>query len=474
MGKVLKSVGGTHLRYNLFVQPDEPRVKDGLWIKAPVTKGFKDVVIKPNFFRANTIVNDSVSEFKKGNCVKITAAYSKVYKGKYIYYMVPEFYPTSGYCYPKVYRLNVFTDTSELVYTCPDKVSVSSDADSWHYTLEPYFINDVIYLAEGNGTNIILQKLYNMQNETVMYTDSATYTVLNLGFNFNSSGNCGHFALDYKENETLFFASDSYYSYVRMKSYNWDTKTVTERIPASKVPGGLDLTYIGINYLGWNSNGFHVYDDTLYIIPRPYQTDAKNCYTFNLLTDTLSIISNAVPWAVGSSTSILKTELIGAKIYCFYCSQSSSYLAGGTYNSSVYIYDIATGVFTYFGDLPSAFVVSLARYVPDHGIFMQCLGSSSGSISSSNAPYNKQLTFTSESQSENTLCLQNGSTYPMRVLNVEGLTKTLTKYTDNPIAQNEFHRDKDFSISDAWMYTNDFQYYPTYVGNGTAWTKVKN
>ena len=63
MGQVIKSAGGgVPLKYNLFVQPEEPATKDGLWIQAP-EKGFKDVIIKDSFMRAGFFAADADCEF---------------------------------------------------------------------------------------------------------------------------------------------------------------------------------------------------------------------------------------------------------------------------------------------------------------------------------------------------------------------------------------------------------------------------
>lgn len=118
MGQVLLGGrGGARLKYNLFVQPDEPTIKDGLWIKAPEKKRIRSIVAKDNFFIANTLIADELCEFSHATTQQrfITGNYSRCYKSKWIYYAKYKYvaqYDTRI----AAHRYNVMTDTDEEIF----------------------------------------------------------------------------------------------------------------------------------------------------------------------------------------------------------------------------------------------------------------------------------------------------------------------------------------------------------------------
>ncbi|QNO17687.1 hypothetical protein [Caproicibacterium amylolyticum] len=85
--------------------------------------------------------------------------------------------------------------------------------------------------------------------------------------------------------------------------------------------------------------------------------------------------------------------------------------------------------------------------------------------------------FALESQAEpaNTLCLLKGIKNQFWVLGTEKLMKALPKNSADILNSEYYSAPKpDFSIDDAWYYDTDFREYPTYIGDGTQWTKIKN
>lgn len=454
MGQLLNgSGGGSRLKYNLFVQPTEPDVKNGLWIQAP-EKGFEDVIIKPNFFISETIVDDSICEFTEGN-----------HTGR------PRGIIWMNYCKDNRYiygcRKNggievVKYDILENTYTT---IQTSYGNNISYYNCS--MLQDSICISYVLDNISYIQPFFNVTTETISVGSLITLPSL---IQIDSYG-CFIKSLDAYNHIVICYNGNNVYLY----SLNSSTNTL------SKI--GTDVSGKGLTFhssgegpylagsqrdYNWAAYALGRSDNTAYYNGCIYLFLACDIVKIHIATDTWEIFS--IPYGTAHLWFSPSVQC-GNKMYFSRCNGINNY-------SSVYCMDLDTDTIFLIGTTVTGYIVTDMAYISGHGIALMSRGytynQNSPSVGNETYKRNKQIALTSESQNSGTLCIQSGAKYGVTILNTKKLYGSLSKYTNPPIEQAEFTPLKDFSFFDAWYYDTDFKEYPTYIGNGSTWTKIKN
>lgn len=472
MGKIFKnSNGGARLKRNLFVQPDEPKVKDGLWIKAPEKKRIRSIVAKDNFFIANTLIADELCEFSHAPMQQrfIRGNYSRCYKSKWLYYAVCKYVAQYDYRIA-VHRYNVITDTDEEVFVG------EKDATSY-IAINTAFIDGKMYSIGGSqyGTNAF-KPLYDMDNEEVLYSKSGVGS-----FTFNSSGIWSEgsdnvlICLGKYADEIYMYGSD-----VERTGciYTYNVVTGTVRAICKGINslvrgvGGGDNSIPDDKFQGTGeqtTNMFVFKDNFLYVFGR-----MKVGFCFNLSNSYTTLDSSnsfTIPFGNSSDwTGNLKTIVVAGELYVIYAPKNVSRIinTAGYYHSDIYKFDFASKTFSMLFSLPERYVVNIASYIPNYGIFMKCLDTSEARFPA------KQLAFTSKPEAQGTLCLQLGDTYGFRLFDITRLYSSMPSYVQALLTSGKYKNQNSFYIDDAWMCEGDFERWPAYIGDGTKWRNFKN
>ena len=179
-------------------------------------------------------------------------------------------------------------------------------------------------------------------------------------------------------------------------------------------------------------------------------------FATNLDTMTSSNLISSYPWSYVS------------RVYFTVLKGHDLFINGG---GTIYSYNLDTNTYTTWDSAPTTNYYEWMVEALGHGLLL--LGKTT-SATTDNMSEIKQFVQTSEAQQSGTLCILTGSAHPFKILNIKALLTHLPKYTNAPVQSNMYHAEDDFSLHDAWYYDTDFREYPTYIGDGAKWTKIKN
>lgn len=479
---IICGCGGVRLKYNLFVQPEEPEVKDGLWIQTPSEKGFKDVIIKPNFLIAGALAANDVSEFKSPespvnlyDCTLCNIAYNGFLYGA-------QFGLTNSTIL--IFRLNAFTGERETLTTIPGPSTI--DSGDFYNNANISYVHNVMYYVYPTSSGVVMKPIYDMQAGVLAETeDLPTLTFTMLFYGYSSSGEMPYFVKNYKNDKALLLHSEDT-TYLHVHILNLITQTVESTFKAIAMTGSGLNTSLGVFDFPTSlyNNSARITDNCSVIGDIAYLVTAAGIAPINLATETTG---DLIPYPTGffsstypsdvTSATMRKVITVGDKIYIIAAKDKkrySVYTPVGPLNSTIWEFSPDTNTFTKIEETPAGFVANLAAYVPDHGIYLYCLGIDSDG-QKSNYIETKQFSMISENQPNETLCLQSGYGNHIRLFNIPKLASNLPKYSNAPRAtENGYENSFDFHFNDAWYYDSDFHKFPTYIGDGMKWTKIKN
>lgn len=460
MGQVIKSAGGgVPLKYNLFVQPEEPAIKDGLWIQAP-EKGFKDVIIKDSFMRAGFFAADADCEFApsldnlmppagaSGFATYNLAIWAQCVNNAvyYIYEFANSSY--SDWAGVALYKQEIGKDRNQIT------------GPIWYMNMVTYTNTRPTKYCVLVKDNVIYVDAYNTNTGT--YICKARYNI----YTESAITNGEEMYFPYK---TIPFGAigDSMYYIAPTSSSGWDANFMRANLATqtSEKVGSIS-DYNGFSE-GYDLNS--VLGDKVYMFIRQ-----GGVWCFNATTGTKTILNGAEPWLSGSGGMYpMKSVIQGHNIFMF----SSDDL-------KMYSYNIDTNTYTAWDNLTGRGLYGVSGSpsgrnnlieIPGHGLLV---ASTMHYNSTNPSPVVTRPMFqfvqTSEAQKSGSLCILTGSKHPFKILNIQALLTCLHKYTNAPVQSDMYHAEDDFSLHDAWYYDTDFREYPTYIGNGSTWTKIKN
>ena len=423
MGQMLKraSSGGARLKYNLFVQPDEPAIKDGLWIKAPAAVPVSDIIVKGSYMRAGHFAAANDCEFNGD--VAFPYGYrahlmSNYFNGN-VFFLTHQAYASDAPY--KIYSNNVFTGTVSEVGTG----QISGSTDYLYYVDDCFVVNQKAVFDCKTGEHINKNGYTGQEKGSVFLGKYKGYVYVN----------------SYKNNYYYISrTNDSGATWEDIAAINYD-KLVDYR-----------LTY-GAFYL-----------DKLY----GFSSATGKVCILNIITKTFSF-GAVKPYQIIQYTA---PTLYGNKFYL----ENNQYSDGHSY-CKIYVYDIETDTFTLLDSLdktstPTQSGINFMCYIPGHGIL--CKGIVySGHGTTGGDSFAEQFVLDSQSESIDTLCLQEGEEHRINILSTNSVQTGLPKKARSILNSSQYQPAK-LSLSDAWYYDTDFREYPTFIGNGSTWTKIKN
>lgn len=398
--------GGARLKYNLFVQPEEPDVKNGLWIQTPSEKGFKDVILKNNYTIAGTFNSPNGGEIPASAISEpYMVAISPVINGNIGFY-VHDSAIDEGTNGPLIYNISTKTWQLHII--------------NYHLHRNPYFFfRGKFYHSSG-------APMYNM--ETLSSEVDATFTNGQL---------VPKISVLYQQ---ILGADDRYLYYS-------DTSTNHFIIynPDDESSITLGTTYSS----AWYAK-FITFKDTVIVF-----RSSSSVPTLRINNQT-GTVSDGAKFPVSETISC--TAAIGGKGYIF------------TNDKNLYTYDFDTDTFSLM-DTFEGNVSGTPYLVPNGNELLLFFWNSSSSCFTAGTLVN----LTSEAQKNGGLCLLAGTKHAFLLINSDKAIFQMHQYTAALTASNSYKKPTiDFSINDAWYYDTDFREYPTYVGDGTQWSKFKN
>lgn len=435
--------GGARLKYNLFVQPDEPDVKDGLWIKTSNQKGFNDVVMRASFNQVGTF--DSKYLNNDGGY----ASLNLINIGGYLYAFGGSRWTSQNATKARnIYKYSLTQDTWEL-----EQAGVS-----------PLFptgvkVDNSIYLmggAKGSSpapyVGLDTAIVYNPYTKTISQLPQMPVCVycasgcsidktIYVGIGYGQEG----------YNGTSGWISGQY----SLHPFSYNTSTQTYAILTSPVTSGM-LHLVSVSdelyaFIGFVVSPTSTKDFVYY--KYSFDTQTWNQITAEFINDTL--YTHAISEATG----------IGVVENNLYFSGATGYADSGdkeTFTLNVKTNGIATIAVP--DDVTGGRAVGMCNV---NGILYIRFNDNANLKSFCMLPVEPVNLL------DGTLAIRTGGTYKIRLLDDSKLLSQLKKFSSDLITE-KMKAEKYWSFSDAWLYTTDFQPYPTYIGDGTQWTKIKN
>lgn len=420
--------GGARLKYNLFVQPDEPETKDGLWIQTPTETGFNDVVIKDSFIRSGFFAADADCEFAPQ--LDLTSP-SSLSTYKYLAW--------AGYCNSAIY----YVYANNLSQNCTVSVYKQIIGHSNNHLIGPLWTKDVV----ASSSQVLSDHFMVINNKIITRYVGNSTDIWRYGYDIETETDLGGTAYEYTIGLVPFAVADNKYYYNQPNDYKihvFNALTQTEETFSN--------TGVHLGNLYCNSR----LNNILYIVESGY-----GVYATNLDTMTSSNLISSYPWSYESSR-VYFTVLKGHDLFIN---------GGGTNHNVIYSYNLDTNTYTTWDSAPTTNYYEWLVEALGHGLLL--LGKTTSATYDIMSEI-KQFAQTSEAQQSGSLCILTGSTHPFKIVNIKALLTHLHKYTNAPVQSNMYHAEDDFSLHDAWYYDTDFREYPTYIGNGTQWSKFKN
>ena len=407
--------GGGSLPLNLHVQPDEPAIKEGLWIQAPAKETVKRVINKSSFVIGGTFADSGVPFAAKSD-----EGWFYVKRGKYIYYL--DYFcangDSSGYLAFYIDRYDITTKT---------KISAKLFETSY-----------------GTGLSKNLCYFYIKDDATLVFYLSYQYG------NGNYPGVCGTLNLN-------------------------DFSTVTTTAPSTGLPlSSLNSTMI---YLGEDDTSvyflYRYYNGSCYLIS--LDAIAKATGTGSALKQLYSssdqltnagvwgiLVEGIVYYALQSSTvlhmlniSDLTETTVTMPTTVFV---NSEYLRWAIYQNSLYIPANANTILVFDTITKTFSQITVSNPPVTQELFVLFEDADNKRLLCAFVAGSKLFyyNFESESLPENTLAVLDGAKYNV---------KLITSATMNFLRA---------VFNDAWWYSDNFNEYPTYIGDGSQWNKIKN
>ena len=440
---------GARLKYNLFVQPTEPDVKNGLWIQTPAPVNVADVLLENGYIQENKISNEDDNIFKNLTGFSFGAknyAYDNYVQEDGFFYEAQQIYRTVGSTsayFIDLYKVTIATNTKELVVgELNPSQSIGAGIcfkDGILYKASSIPSDSLSTYSTYGFNSFIGNPVYNLLTKEAVTGESAIYSLNDIngvGYYLCQNGGDYIYSINYSTNTISASPCFSTHAYV-VQLFVYNGKLLLFQT------GGIDNERITI----------YAYDP---------MTQTLSTYL------TLDLDPNNSK--LNSYYRTTKALIYGDNLYLFITPDNNAY----TYGSHWGVINLAQKQGALFSENLGDGIEFVYRYYNKIAVFINVHVSGSGSSTVYKQSVTKQISLVNSVQPNNTLLLQNGNTYKMRVVGTDKLLSKMKKYT--ALIQNSpyYHRDYDFSIDDAWYYDNDFQEYPTYIGDGTQWTKIKN
>lgn len=417
--------GGAQIPLNLFVQPDEPVTKEGVWIQTPEKNSIKNIISKDSFVLGGSLRSPNTIPAES------TFTFFHIYYGGKIYFLKADV---------NSYRITFSVLAFDLsTYTMSTLANTFQTADGTEYspgcsTVMSAVINGVptFYVLYRLSTSYYTAKiLVDVENQSISQDDVsniADFTIYNSRF-IGRDGIYCYLA--------SFTSSGSYVYTLDIYQYN----TVTETLTLLKTFSiSTSETHVYYNATVYNNKLYYNLTASTGTISGfnygPYEYDIDSGSTASHFV----YLSGAyIPsYTLGKQIRNLGYQ---NKLIYFTTPANTSTLS----NMQLCLFDLDTDTFSLV-PLQSAFEYTISELI----------GSSlfAGVISST---YSSDIyDFESETLSENTLAVLNGSLYKCTLVKT-----TLINYLRTLFA-------------DIWWYDTNFEEYPTYIGDGSAWNKIKN
>jgi len=503
MPNIMKTGGGSGgLKYNLFCQPTEPKVKDGIWVQSPTN--FTDVEVDTDFTISSvwrdisempasalsgtnrvpsyiigtaSIFNDNDIRFfahknlSNGNGVAQSAyEYSynittKVYT--LICNILAQTASTSSSYYistSKIYRSGTqefcFVDnvtgnhqTTMRYRTIGTTSWTSINVYYWYYsgsaikTTYNYAVVPLVYLdEENNKLRIITGCGYSS------YSSYAGYAEINLNATQGSATipstliTSGGVSTCYPIDNTNVIILPLGSSYTSIYKLNTSTSTATT---VGTLPTNAIKFYISDYAIDWYSKDKIIVP----IIDTTTGTSISKIGLYTISTNSWNFIT--LPYNYFYYKFILhQSTLYG---FCAY----SNYTTAG-YNIAI---DMVTGTVTNI----SGNSLSNSSIVEKTDNKLIAIGYNTDNYIQPQAYQLSQL-----DQSEDCLAILNVNKYSTQIINRDNIIKSLKKYSCDVLDYNS-NFGTPYTFANAWLFKNGiYNEYPSYYGNGTSWVKFKN
>lgn len=415
--------GGSQIPLNLFVQPELPTDKfDGICILAPEKHNVSRITDKNSFTIGGAIrTYDSslnVTHYSNQDNQRIViVSYNN------------DIYQISGYASAAdltlaIHKWDHSTNTMSTVYSHDITLSVSSLSAVIACISGTTLYAAVSCYDQGVAGTIICN--FDLETQTGTTTEDTSHDLLRYWTptayeTLYPSGQIG-----YKDNEVYYIyrvynnASSSPYSTYKV-SFDFSTNSLTYH---GYIVGGTSQA------AGWKqlAEGVLV-DDKIY-----YQ-----CFADSSDTSISEIRIYDITTGTETTQSLgynLKPSIYGIAAY-----QNKLYLHCTDSDTALHEFEI--GVWT--NRTISTFAIMITAVI-QIGTSLAVLGS---------PDHIQYYDFVSETLAENTLAILDGISRNTELISTSKMNVP-------------------FRFQDAWWYSTDFHEYPTYIGNGTEWTKYKN
>lgn len=412
--------GGGGVKLNLFAQPDEPPEKEGLWVQTPEKHAVKQITTRDETFAIsgewdNISFSDGLgrAEFSKSYYVFGTKAFI----------LYQDINPD-----PDGFHAVVFdsvTKTSTIVHTfngnsieCTKVMYKMMDGES--------SVLEMRYIEDAYSGYYIQRATFNFDTNEFVVTDNSSL------FNENPFSYSQYCATAFAGTDSDGFTYWIYNKYPQSENgedgfgvAKVDFVTNTRSL-ISTFSNSPSITSTG----GDPSPGF-IFDKIICMRLGTSRTDNTKGHFYRIDTTTHAVTDLGLHDGYGGRDIVCATS---GKVFFPFSERRLS------------IYDIATNT---WANTPSASTGVDGRIFigfPD-----KVCALSAGFGSGSNTYH-----IISETLQSNVLAITNGRSYR---------TKIITTTNINAIP---------FWFANVWWYDTDFREYPTYIGDGTQWNKIKN
>lgn len=408
-------------KLNVFAQPDEPATKDGLWIASPEKHSIGQITTKDSFIQGGTI--RSTYDITNLNPLSITSGY--LVDDHYLYYMRVE-NSTGTSIALQIYRYDFTTHT-----TAVKRIYNYFDATN-------HVFNQIRYsfIYRFNGLiNFIISTNYNSGWYGVKGSfDPATFDTLDhIDTQSESNTSVGQYLASYpalaKNNDYCILCYYVVYSPsndVEIIKFDYQTNTDSVIVQKEKSTSYAHVLALG----GIYDNVLYYYAD-LFSTSGPFSVSSLSRYD---LVNSCSLSDIQIPSTLSSLHASagkyhilsFQNKLIIPFVNPFVVLDLST-LTEQTYAKNIYYLRpcfIYQNMFLFYVECdPSRYTI---------------------------------LDFVSETLDPNQLAVLNGRDYSYKIIST---------------AKMNYLR---AVLNNAWWYDTDFREYPTYIGDGTSWTKIKN
>lgn len=408
--------GGSKTDLNLFCQPDEPVIKEGLWIKTSTKQSINNIINKSSYVIGGTWrASNAIPNFPYFNSSIIESA---AYLKNKIFYLVRQSGADSNGSLPTYIAIYDFSTKTYTTKSGPTLQGGNASGMGAVYkggflTSDGVSIIGYVYGIGANGLYVTRKKIV-VNPDTLEITVSDTSLQLEINVKFGAAA--GKYYTGFTTDEGLTVYSVDLSTFISTQEYLLDE-------------GHTSYFYYAVGC---------VYNNKLYFAICPYYPSSY--------TTTLRIYDFATH-TVTTRTSNYSFWVQPYSLMVAY--QGSIYMSRGTNSSpattpELFSYSISTGTFALLPGAPLSIYQLFA--IGTHLV---------GTSYSTSTPV-QCYDFISESLTSNALTLLDGINYKIALIK-SGKISSLYSFFNN-----------------AWWYDADFEEYPTYIGNGAAFIKIKN